>query len=85
MDTPPEVLCGGGGDEGTDQAPVTCLPNAAQSVVTGGPRANTRETASPSPKEGWRTGPEKEPVLRLAPLSIPRVQGKGSEWRSASR
>ena len=42
----------GGGDQATDQAPVTRRPNAAQSVVTGGLRAHTRETASLSPRGG---------------------------------
>ena len=42
------MLCNRGGDQATDQAPVTCWPNAAQSVVPGGLRAHTRETASPS-------------------------------------
>ena len=43
---------GGGGDLATDQAPVTCWPNAAQSVVLGGLRAHTRETASLFPRGG---------------------------------
>ena len=35
-----------------DQAPVTRRPNAAQSVVPGGLRVHTRETASLSPRGG---------------------------------
>ena len=45
---------GGGGGEATDQAPVTCRPNAAQSVVPGGLRAHAPETASLSPRGGGR-------------------------------
>ena len=40
----------GGGDQATYQAPKTCRPNAAQSVVPGGLRAHTRETVSLSPR-----------------------------------
>ena len=40
-----------GGDQATDQAPVTCRPNAAQSMVPGGLRAHTRETG-PLPQGG---------------------------------
>ena len=47
------ALWGRGGDHATDQAPVTRRPNAAQSVVPGGLRAHTRETASPFP---WGDG-----------------------------
>ena len=36
----------GGGDHATDQAPEAYRPNAAQSVVPGGLRAHSRETAS---------------------------------------
>ena len=53
--TPPAgVLCGRGGSRGqaTDPALETCRPNAAQSVVPGGLRAHTRETASLSPRGG---------------------------------
>ena len=46
------VRRGRGGDQATDQAPETCRPNAAQSVVPGGLRAHTRETASPFPWGG---------------------------------
>ena len=42
----------GGGDQATDQAPKTCRPNAAQSVVRGKLRAHTRETASLFPWGG---------------------------------
>ena len=42
----------GGGDQAMDQAPETCRPNAAQSVVPGGLRAHTRETASLFPWGG---------------------------------
>ena len=45
----------GGGDQVTDQAPVTCRPNAAHSVVPGGLRAHIRETVSPSPRGGGRS------------------------------
>ena len=44
--TPAGVPCGGGGDRATDEAPKTRRPNAAQSVVPGGLRAHTGETAS---------------------------------------
>ena len=47
-----ECCAVGGGDQATDQAPMTCRPNAAQLVVPGGLRAHTRETASPSPRGG---------------------------------
>ena len=57
----------GGGDQAMDQAPETCRPNAAQSVVPGGLRAHTRETASLFPWGGWRTVPEVEPALCLTP------------------
>ena len=46
------VRRGRGGDQATDQAPETHRPNAAQSVVPGGLRAHTRETASPFPWGG---------------------------------
>ena len=70
--SPAGMLCDKGrGDQATDQAPDTCRPNAAQSVVPGGLRAHTRETAAPFPWGGCRTVPEVEPVLRLAPKSVP--------------
>ena len=49
-----ECCAVGGGDQATDQAPETCRPNAAQSVVPGGLRAHTRETASHSLRGGGR-------------------------------
>ena len=49
-----ECCAVGGGNQATDQAPVTCRPNAAQSVVRGGLRAHTRETTPPSPRGGGR-------------------------------
>ena len=41
-----------GGGQATDQAPVTCRPNTAQSIALGGIRAHTRETVSLSPSGG---------------------------------
>ena len=65
----------GGGDPATDQAPMTCRPYAAQSVVTGGLRAHTRETASlsfrgggrPCRKWSWRSASPPNPC----PLGVP--------------
>ena len=66
-----EVPCagGGGGDQATDQAPETRRPNAAQSVVPGGLRAHTRETASPFPWGGG--GPCRKWSRRSASPPIP--------------
>ena len=54
----------GGGVQATDQAPKTCRPNATQSVVRGGLRAHTRETASLFP---WGDGGPCQPALCLTP------------------
>ena len=54
-----------------DQAPVTCWPNAPESVLPGGLRAHTPETVSLSPRGEWQIVPEVEPALRLTPLSVP--------------
>ena len=59
----------GGGGQATDQAPVTRRPNAAQSVVPGGLRAHTRETASPFPWGGG--GPCRKWSQRSASPPIP--------------
>ena len=50
-----ECCAAGGGDQATDQAPETCRPNAAQSVVLGGLRPHTCETSSLAPKGGGGT------------------------------
>ena len=57
------------GDQATDQAPETRRPNAAQSVVPGGLRAHTRETASPFPWGGG--GPCRKWSRRSASPPIP--------------
>ena len=59
----------GGGGQATDQAPETRRPNAAQSVVPGGLRAHTRETASPFPWGGG--GPCRKWSRRSASPPIP--------------
>ena len=62
-------------------APMTCRPNAAQSVVPGGLSANTRETVSPSPMGGG--APCREWSRRSAsppypsPGGIPSARGAG--------
>ena len=76
---PAGVLCdtgGGGGDQAMGQAPETCRPNAAQSVVLGGLRAHTRETASPFPWGGG--GPCRKWSRRSAspPSPCPWARGK---------
>ena len=77
------VLCGkGGGDRATDQAPETCRPNAAQSVVPGGLGAHTRETASPLPRGGG--GPCRKWSRRSASPPIPcplGIQQRVRRWR----
>ena len=60
---------GRGGDQAADQAPETRQPNAAQSVVSGGLRAHTRETASPFPWGGG--GPCRKWSRRSASPPIP--------------
>ena len=81
--TPAGVLCGTGGvgDRATDQAPETRRPHAAQSVVPGGLRAHTRETASPSPRGGGGGGPCRKWSRRSAspPRSMP-LGGSGDVW-----
>ena len=76
-----ECYAVGGGDQATDQTPMTRRAYAAQSVVTAGLRAHTRETASPFP---WGIGglPEVDLVqcpdpCFLTPLeSLVQQQGK---------
>ena len=78
--TPPAgMLCAGGGDQATDQAPVTSRPNAAQSVVRGGIRAHTYEIVSLSPRGDG--GPRRKWSWRSAspPISVP-LGGSSSVW-----
>ena len=65
MDTSGRSAVRWGGDQATDQALVTCRPNAAQSVVPGGLRAYTPEAVSLSlGGGGWRIMLEVEPPYR---------------------
>ena len=66
------VRRGRGGDRATDQAPETCRPNAAQSLVPGGLRAHTRETASPFP---WGGGGRCRKWSRCSPRPPFRAPG----------
>ena len=68
---------GGGGGQATDQATKTCPPNAATSVVPGGLRAHTRETASLFPCGAG--GPCRKWSQRSAspPSAMPRGGGGG--------
>ena len=74
-----------GGDQAKDQAPQTCRPNAAQSVVPGGLRAHTRETVSPPPRRGC--GPCRKWSRRSAsppypsPWGVPSACGAGVRAR----
>ena len=74
------VRRGRGADQATDQAPMTRRPYAARSVVTGGLRAHTPETASPFPWGGG--GPCRKWTRRSASPPIPCPLGDPATCRA---